>query len=79
MCASRTPVSRVATELADVFESMERLRLEFESLARPSGLPAPGEPLPCAEEPPEALAAHLQQVRIDAPAKGDGAMRVKVR
>ncbi len=41
---------------------MERLRLEFESLARPSGLPPPGEPLPCAEEPPEPPPAQLDQV-----------------
>jgi hypothetical protein len=48
-------------ELADVFESMERLRLEFEGLARPSGLPPPGEPLPCAEEPAVAPAQHQHQ------------------
>ena len=41
---------------------MERLRLEFEGLARPSGLPPPGEPLPCAEDPPEAP-AQPQQVQ----------------
>ena len=49
---------------------MERLRLEFEGLARPSGLPPPGEPLPCIEEPPE-LPPHLQhqQVRNPHPAR----------
>ncbi len=41
---------------------MERLRLEFESLARPSGLPPPGEPLPCTEEPPAPPPAQLEQV-----------------
>lgn len=38
-------------ELLDVFESIGLLRAEFEALARPAGLPPPGEPLPTIEEP----------------------------
>jgi len=36
----------MSDELEDVFQSMDRLRVEFEELARPAGLPPFGEPLP---------------------------------
>ena len=39
-------VTSCSDELEDVFQSMDRLRVEFEELARPGGLPPPGEPLP---------------------------------
>ena len=37
-------------ELVDVFESIGLLRAEFEALARPAGLPPPGEPLPTVDD-----------------------------
>ncbi len=36
----------MSEELEDVFQSMDALRLEFEGLPRPAGLPPPGQPLP---------------------------------